>query len=116
MAKFPTCLVGMESCGGSNYWAREFLKLGHDVKLMNPRFVKPYVKSDKNDFNDAEAICEAVTRPTMRFAGIKTSEQQDLQNIHRVRSRLVKNRTALSNQIRGLLLEEGVWVILGFLV
>lgn len=108
VAKLPKCLIGMECCGGANYWARQFLALGHEVKLMNPRFVKPYVKSDKNDQNDAEGICEAVTRPTMRFASIKTSEQQDLQSIHRIRNRLVKNRTALSNQLRGLLLEEGI--------
>ena len=91
VAKLPKCLIGMESCGGSNYWAREFIKLGHEVKLMNPRFVKPYVKSDKNDQNDAEAICEAVSRPSMRFAGIKTADQQDIQSLHRIRSRLVKN-------------------------
>jgi len=114
MAKLPKCLVGMECCGGANYWAREISKFGHTVKLMNPRFVKPYIKSDKNDSNDAEGICEAVTRPNMRFAIIKTSPQQDLQSLHRVRARLVKNRTMLSNQMRGMLLEEGIVIAKGF--
>lgn len=114
VAKLPQCLIGLECCGGSNYWAKRFLSLGHEVKLMNPRFVKPYVKSDKNDQNDAEGICEAVSRPNMRFAGIKTNEQQDLQSLHRIRSRLVKNRTSLSNQIRSILMEYGVITKKGF--
>jgi transposase len=107
LSNTPKCLIGIEDCGGSNYWAREISKLGHEVKLMAPQFVKPYVKSNKNDEADAEAICEAVTRPNMRFVPIKRIEQQDLLSIHRVRQRLVKNRTALANEIRGLLLEFG---------
>jgi transposase len=103
----------MESCGGSNYWARKFQSYGHEVKLISPQFVKPYVKSNKNDANDAEAICEALTRPTMRFVAIKTMEQQDIQAIHRIRSRLIKERTALVNQIRGLLGEYGIVVAQG---
>ena len=101
--KLPPCLIGMEACGGAHYWARELQKLGHTVKLMAPQFVKPYVKSNKNDANDAEAICEAVARPNMRFVAIKTIAQQDIQAIHRIRSEQVKQRTAKVNQIRGLL-------------
>src|SRR5579883_2340743 len=108
MANLPSCLVGMEACIGANYWAREFEKMGHTVKLMSAKFVRPYVKTNKNDSRDAEAICEAVRRPTMRFVAIKTVEQQDLQALHRCRTLLMKNRTALINQIRGLLLEYGV--------
>jgi transposase len=98
----------MEACGSANYWAREFQKVGHEVKLISPQFVKPYVKSNKNDMADAEAICEAVGRPNMRFVGIKTVDQQDIQNVHRIRERLIKSRTALANEIRGLLSEYGV--------
>ncbi len=108
MANQPKCLVGMEACGGANHWAREITKFGHDVKLMAPQFVKPYVKSHKNDEKDAEAICEAVSRPNMRFVPIKTVDQQSILSIHRVRERLVKSRTALSNEIRGLLSEFGI--------
>jgi transposase len=108
VANLPNCLIGMEACGGAHYWARELRKLGHRVKLISPQFVKPYVKSNKNDAADAEAICEAVTRPHMRFVSIKEVDQQDLQNLHRVRERLVKARTALSNEIRGLLHEYGI--------
>lgn len=108
MANQPKCLVGMEACGGSNHWAREIAKLGHNVKLMAPQFVKPYVKTNKNDRNDAEAICEAVSRPNMRFVPVKTIEQQSILSIHRVRERLIKSRTALSNEIRGLLSECGI--------
>ena len=108
--KREPCLIGMEACGGAHYWARELSKLGHDVRLMAPQFVKPYVKSGKNDANDAEAICEAVGRPTMRFVAIKTVEQQVIQAEHRIRSRLVKSRTALTNEIRGFLAEFGVIV------
>lgn len=107
MVNIPKCLVGIEACGGANYWARELIKLGHEVKLMAPQFVKPYVKTNKNDQADAEAICEAVARPNMRFVPVKTIEQQDVLSIHRVRERLVKNRTALANEIRGLLHEFG---------
>lgn len=109
-ATLPPCLIGMEACGGAHYWARELQKLGHTVKLMAPQFVKPYVKSNKNDANDAEAICEAVGRPTMRFVSVKTIAQQDLQAIHRIRSELVRQRTAKANQIRGLLAEYGIVV------
>jgi len=98
----------MEACSGASYWAREFLSYGHDVKLISPQFVKPYVKSNKNDANDAEAICEAVLRPSMRFVPIKTLEQQDIQSIHRIRGRIVKDKTALMNSIRGLLHEYGI--------
>lgn len=107
-AKLPPCLVGMEACGGAHYWARELTKLGHTVKLMSPQFVKPYVKSSKNDANDAEAICEAVARPNMRFVPAKGIEHQDLQAVHRIRQRLIEERTALVNQIRGLLAEYGI--------
>jgi transposase len=106
----PPCLIGMEACGGAHYWARELQKRGHTVKLMAPQFVKPYVKSNKNDANDAEAICEAVARPNMRFVAIKTLTQQDIQAIHRLRSEQVKQRTAKVNQIRGLLAEYGIVV------
>lgn len=108
MATVKPCLVGMESCGGANYWAREFQKLGHTVKLMAPQFVKPYRKSDKNDFNDAEAICEAVARPNMRFVPIKQIAQQDVQCLHRIRERMISNRTALVNSVRGFLAEYGI--------
>lgn len=109
----PPCLVGMEACGGSHHWAREIAKLGHEVKLMSPQFVKPYVKGNKNDYNDAEGICEAVGRPNMRFVTVKSIEQQDLQGLHRIRQSVVKQRTALANQIRGLLGEYGVIVAKG---
>lgn len=108
--QLPPCLIGMEACSSSHYWARKFQQWGHEVRLMSPQFVKPYVKSNKNDPNDAEAICEAVTRPSMRFVAIKSIEQQDIQAIHRIRSGLVQRRTALANQIRGLLGEYGVIV------
>jgi transposase len=108
MANLSPCLIGMEACGGAHYWAREFRKLGHEVRLISPQFVKPYVKSNKNDAVDAEAICEAVSRPNMRFVAIKEVEHQDLQNLHRVRERLIKARTALVNEIRGLLQEYGI--------
>lgn len=109
-AQMPPMLIGMEACGGSHYWARELMKLGHDARLMAPQFVKPYVKSGKNDANDAEAICEAVSRPSMRFVTIKELEQQVMQAEHRIRARLIRARTALSNEIRGLLGEFGIIV------
>ena len=109
-SKLTPCLIGMEACGSAHYWARELGKLGHEVRLMAPQFVKPYVKSGKNDANDAEAICEAVGRPNMRFVAIKTAEQQVIQAEHRIRARLIKSRTALSNEIRGLLAEFGIVV------
>lgn len=102
------CLIGIEACGGSHYWARLFTDMGHTVKIMSPQFVKPYVKSNKNDAKDAEAIAEAVTRPTMRFVPIKTIEQQDVLLLHRARELAIKQRTAQSNQIRGYLAEYGV--------
>ena len=102
------CLVGIEACGTSHYWAREIVRLGHDVRLMPPAYVKPYVKRGKTDANDAEAICEAVTRPTMRFVAIKSTEQQAALSMHRTRDLLVKQRTQLVNMIRGLLAEFGV--------
>jgi len=108
--KLPPCLIGMEACSSAHYWGRELQKLGHTVKLMAPQFVKPYVKSNKNDANDAEAICEAVARPNMRFVAIKTIAQQDTQAMHRIRSELVQQRTAKVNQIRGLLAEYGIVV------
>lgn len=110
MASVPTCLVGMEACGGAHHMAREVMQHGHDVRLMAPQFVKPYVKSHKSDALDAEAICEAVQRPTMRFVAVKTRDQQDMQALHRVRDLAVSRRTALGNQIRGLLLEHGIAV------
>jgi transposase len=106
----PPCLIGIEACSSAHYWARELLKLGHTVKLMAPQFVKPYVKSNKNDANDAEAICEAVSRPNMRFVAIKTIEQQDIQAMHRIRTSLIQQRTAKVNQIRGFLAEYGIVV------
>ena len=107
-AKLPPCLVGMEACGTSHHWAREILKLGHEVRLMPPAYVKPYVKRGKTDANDAEAICEAVTRPTMRFVPVKSPEQQAALALHRTRDLLVKQRTQLVNMIRGLLAEFGI--------
>lgn len=103
------CRVAMEACGSSHYWARELRTLGHDVRLIAPQFVKPYVKSGKNDANDAEAICEAASRPNMRYVEVKSAEQQAGQALHRIRSRLIRARTALVNEIRGLLGEFG-WV------
>lgn len=108
MANIEPCVIAMEACGGANYWAREFMALGHQVKLIAPQYVKPYVKGNKNDYNDAEAIAEAAQRPSMRFVPIKSVEQQDVQNVHRQRERLKKARTALVNQVRGLLAEYGM--------
>lgn len=113
MSNLPHCLVGIESCGGAHYWARLFISLGHEAKMMAPQFVKPYIKSNKNDPNDAEGINEAVTRPNMRFVPIKTIEQQDILALHRARELVMKQRTAHSNQIRGLLAEYGVIVSKG---
>jgi transposase len=107
-AQLEPCVVAMEACGGANYWAREMKALGHEVKLIAPQYVKPFVKGNKNDYNDAEAIAEAAQRPTMRFVPIKCVEQQDIQNLHCQRERIKKARTALANQIRGLLAEYGV--------
>ncbi|HDU4903680.1 TPA: IS110 family transposase, partial [Klebsiella quasipneumoniae subsp. similipneumoniae] len=98
---------GIEACGSSHYWARELTRLGHTVRIIPPQFVKPYLKGNKNDANDAEAICEAVSRPGMRYVAIKSEAQQSMQAEHRVRARLIHDRTALSNEIRGILGEFG---------
>jgi transposase len=103
----------MEACGGAHYWAREIAKLGHEVRVMSPRFVRPYVKSNKNDARDAEAICEAVTRPSMRFVAVKSQAQQDVLALHRIRALLIGERTASMNQVRGLLAERGIVVAQG---
>jgi len=107
-ANLQPCLIGMEACGSAHYWARKLSELGHTVRLMAPQFVKPYVKTNKNDRNDAEAICEAVARPNMRFVPVKTASMQAVLALHRARQGLVKARTAQANQIRGLLAEFGV--------
>ena len=104
----PSCLIGMEACASAHHWGRTLERLGHTVRLMAPQFVKPYVKTNKNDVADAEAICEAVSRPNMRFVPIKTIEQQAILSVHRVRQGFVKARTAQANQIRGLLGEFGL--------
>lgn len=109
-AQLPPCLIGMEACGGAHYWARELAQLGHTVKLVAAQFVTPYRKRGKNDANDAEAICEAVGRPNMHFVAVKSEEQQAVLMVHRARSLIVANRTALANQIRGLLTEFGLVV------
>jgi len=106
--KLPPCLVGMEACATSHHWAREIAKVGHDVRLMPPRYVKPYVKRNKNDAADAEAICEAVTRPTMRFVPVKTPEQQSVLMLHRTRQLFVRQRISLINAIRAHLAEFGI--------
>ena len=113
VARLPACTIAMEACGSAHHWARLFRTFGHEVRLIAPQFVKPYVKSNKNDAADAEAICEAAQRPSMRFVAVKTVEQQDIQGIHRMRSLAVQQRTAQSNQIRGLLLEYGIEVAQG---
>lgn len=112
-ANLPVCLIGMEACGSAHHWARKLAEFGHTVRLMAPQFVKPYVKTNKNDAADAEAICEAVSRPNMRFVPIKNIEQQSVLALHRVRQSFVKARTAQSNQIRGLLAEFGLIVPVG---
>ena len=101
-------LIGMEACGGAHFLGRALRDQGHEVRLMPAQYVKPYVKTNKNDFIDAEAIAEAVSRPRMRFVPIKTDDQLDMQSLHRVRERWVMRRTAIINQIRGLLLERGI--------
>ena len=107
-ARQPSCLIGMEACASSHHWARELSALGHEVKLMPAQYVKPYVKRGKNDAADAEAICEAVTRPTMRFVAIKSREQQSAMMLHRVRLVLCRQRTQLSNALRAHVAEFGV--------
>ena len=106
--RLEPCLIGMEACGASHYWARELTKLGHDVRLIAPVYVKPYVKRGKSDAADAEAICEAVTRPTMRFVEVKSAEQQAILTLHRARSLIVRQRTQTINTLRGLLAEFGI--------
>ena len=106
--RLDPCLVGIEACGTSHYWAREISTFGHEVRLMPPAYVKPYVKRGKTDASDAEAICEAVSRPTMRYVAIKSCEQQAALTIHRTRDLFVKQRTQLVNMIRGLLAEFGI--------
>src|SRR5712692_4106174 len=112
-AQLPPCLVGLEACGGAHYWAREFQKLGHDVRLMAVAMIQPYRTNQKNDQNDAEAICEAVSRPRTRFVPVKSEAQQAVLTVHRARELLVTERTALANQIRGLLMEYGLVIAQG---
>lgn len=112
-ANLEPCLIGMEACASAHYWGRKLSELGHTVRLMAPQFVKPYVKTNKSDRNDAEAICEAVTRPNMRFVPVKTAEQQAVLALHRARQGLVKARTAQANQMRGLLAEFGIVIAKG---
>lgn len=107
-ANLLPCVIGMEACGSAHYWARKLSALGHTVKLMAPQFVKPYVKTNKNDAADAEAICEAVARPNMHFVPVKTDDQQAVLALHRARQGMVQARTAQANQIRGLLSEFGI--------
>ena len=113
LVNIPSCLIGMEAGAGAHHIARRLLDLGHDVRLIPAQYVKPFLKGHKNDYRDAEAIMEAVQRPTMNFVAVKTAEQCDLQALHRVRSRLVRLRTGVINQIRGLLLERGVVIAQG---
>ena len=110
LANMPPCLIGMEACVGAHHLSRKLASLGHDARLMPAKYVRPYSKGQKNDFNDAEAIAEAVQRPTMKFVATKTAEQLDLQALHRVRERLVSQRTGIINQIRAFLLERGIAV------
>ena len=112
-AQTPKCLIGMEACAGAHYWARELTKLGHEVKIMAAQFVIAYRKKGKNDANDAEAICEAVGRPNMRFVPTKSAEQQAVLTLHRAKELLGKERKSLVNQVRGLLLEFGIAIPLG---
>ena len=108
VGKLPPCIVAMEACCGAHHLGRLFAGFGHEVRLMSPEYVRPYVKAQKNDDRDAEAIAEAASRPTMRFVDLKSQDQLDIQTLHRVRSRLVAERTALINQLRAILLERGV--------
>jgi transposase len=109
-ANLPACVIGMEACASAHYWARKLQAMGHTVRLIAPQFVKPYVKTNKNDAADAEAICEAVARPNMRFVPVKSIEQQSVLSLHRVRQGFVRARTAQANQVRGLLAEFGIVV------
>src|ERR671911_270287 len=112
-AGLPRCVVGMEACCGAHHLGRVLQNHGHEVRLMSPEYVRPYVKAQKNDERDAEAIAEAATRPTMRFVELKSEDQLDMQILHRARSRLVGQRTALINQLRAVLLERGIVVAKG---
>ncbi|ESY58797.1 transposase IS110, partial [Mesorhizobium sp. LNHC252B00] len=109
----PRCLVGIEACSSSHYWARELTARGHDVRLLPAQYVKPYLKRQKNDAADAEAICEAVTRPTMRFVPVKSPEQQSVMMLHRVRLMLNRQRTQISNALRAHLSEFGIVAPIG---
>jgi transposase len=108
VANTEPCLIVVEACTGAFYWARAFQQFGHSIRVISPQYVKPFVKGNKNDGNDAEALCEAVQRPNMRFVPLRTVEQQDVQALHRARQRLVNHRTALITQMRGLLLDRGI--------
>lgn len=108
VSQLPKCIIGMEACSGSHYWARELTKLGHDVRIMASKFVIPYRQNEKNDANDAEAICEAASRPKTRFVSIKSEEQQAVLCLHRIRQGAIKDRTARINRLRGLLSEFGI--------
>lgn len=113
VARIGPCVVAMEACGGAHYWGREFERLGHAVRLISPKFVKPFVKSQKNDRNDAEAICEAASRPSMRFVAVKTAQQQDLQCLVNRREQLISTRTRLINEARAYLYEFGKVIPVG---
>lgn len=113
IAQLSPCILAMEACGGAHHLARKFISQGHSVKLISPQFVKPFLKSNKNDYNDAEAIAEAACRPSMRFVTVKSEEQQSLQLTHRFRQKLVRQRTALINEVRGALLEVGITLAQG---
>ena len=112
-SQLPPCKVGMETCGSAHFWARELMTLGHEVKLIAPQFVKPFVKTNKNDSADAEAICEAMQRPTMRFVAVKSGEQQSILMLHRTRELLVRQKTMLLNAVRGHCAEFGIVVAQG---
>ena len=112
-ARLEPCLIGMEACATAHYWARKLIALGHTVRLIAPKYVKPYVKTNKNDARDAEAICEVLLRPSMRFVAVKSAEQQGVLALHRLRQGMIDARTALVNQLRGLLAEFGVVVGVG---
>ncbi len=113
IAMLPVCEIGIEACGASHHWARTFEKMGHQVKMIPAKAVKGYLYKNKNDANDAAAICEAVSRPNIKFVAIKTVRQQDIQALHRVREDIVKSRTALGGQMRGLLAEYGITISKG---
>ena len=110
LAQLPPCRVGLEACGGAHYWARELSKLGHEIKMMAPQHVKSYVHGNKTDRRDAQAICEAASRPYVKAVPVSSVLQQDIQTLHRVRQQCLKSRTALVNQLRGLLAEYGIVV------